>query len=346
MLSPQWEAMIMKPTDFAKALSHYLAVYLPGQRNVSANTIKSYRDTFKLFLRYCKQGCNLSTERLCLRHIDKMLVLGFLGWLEKDRNNSASTRNQRLACIHGLYRYMQIEDPVGLLSYQQILSIPIKKTSTSTINHLTPEALKLILAQPDTSKANGRRDLTLLCVLYDTGARVQELVDLCVGDIRLEPPPILTLTGKGRKKRQVPVMPNTQALLKQYMDEALPVQDGMQDHPLFFNRQRGKMTRAGISYILDKYVSQAREKSPIIPGKVTPHVIRHTKAMMLLQAGVSLIYIRDLLGHVDIATTEIYARADTEMKRQALEKAYPEMVAANLPHWEKDEALLAWLASL
>ncbi len=118
----------MKPTDFAKALSHYLAVYLPGQRNVSANTVKSYRDTFKLFLHYCKQSCNLSIERLCLRDIDKMLVLGFLDWLEKDRNNRVSTRNQRLACIHGFYRYMQLEDPVGLLLYQQILSIPIKKT--------------------------------------------------------------------------------------------------------------------------------------------------------------------------------------------------------------------------
>ena len=336
----------MKPTDFAKALSHYLADYLPGQRNVSANTIKSYRDTFKLFLHYCKQSCNLSIERLCLRDIDKMLVLGFLDWLEKDRNNRVSTRNQRLACIHGFYRYMQFEDPVGLLSYQQILSIPIKKTQAPSINHLTPEALKLILAQPDTSKANGRRDLTLLCVLYDTGARVQELVNLCVGDVRLDPPPILMLTGKGRKKRQVPVMSNTEVLLKQYMDEAFSIQDGMQDSPLFFNRQRGKMTRAGISFVLDKYASQAREKSPIIPDKVTPHVIRHTKAMMLLQAGVSLIYIRDLLGHVDIATTETYARADTEMKRKALEKAYPEMVAANLPHWEKDETLLTWLASL
>lgn len=336
----------MKPTDFSKALSHYLAIFLPGQRNVSTNTIKSYRDTFKLLLLYCKQDCHLSIERLCLRHIDRTLILGFLGWLEKDRNNSVSTRNQRLACIHGFYRYMQIEDPVGLLPYQQILSIPIKKTQTPTIHHLTPDALKLILEQPDPSRSNGRRDLTLLCVLYDTGARVQELVDLCVGDVRLAPPPILTLTGKGRKKRLVPVMSNTETLLKQYMDEAFPVQDGMQEQPLFFNQQHRKMTRAGISYVLNKYVSQARAKSSIIPGKVTPHVVRHTKAMMLLQAGVSLIYIRDLLGHVDIATIEIYARADTEMKRKALEKAYPEMVAANLPHWEKDEDLLAWLASL
>jgi site-specific recombinase XerD len=338
--------MIMKPTDFAKALTHYLAVYLPGQRNVSSNTIKSYRDTFKLFLLYCKQDCNLAIERLSLGCIDKTLILGFLEWLEKDRSNSVSTRNQRLACIHGFYRYMQLEDPVGLLSYQKILSIPIKKTQQPTINHLTPDALKLILAQPDPSTANGRRDLVLLCVLYDTGARVQELVDLKVGNVRLDPPPILTLTGKGRRTRQVPIMSNTQALLKQYMDEAFSIQNSMQDHPLFFNRQRRKMTRAGISFILDKYVSQARAKSPIIPSKVTPHVIRHTKAMLLLQAGVSLIYIRDLLGHVDIATTEIYARADTEMKRKALEKAYPEIVAANLPDWQKDEALLSWLTSL
>ncbi|RDH93423.1 MAG: hypothetical protein DIZ77_05190 [endosymbiont of Seepiophila jonesi] len=150
--------MIMKPTDFSKALSHYLAIFLPGQRNVSTNTIKSYRDTFKLLLLYCKQDCHLSIERLCLRHIDRTLILGFLGWLEKDRNNSVSTRNQRLACIHGFYRYMQIEDPVGLLPYQQILSIPIKKTQTPTIHHLTPEALKLILEQPDPSRSNGRRD--------------------------------------------------------------------------------------------------------------------------------------------------------------------------------------------
>ena len=130
------------------------------------------------------------------------------------------------------------------------------------------------------------------------------------------------------------------------MDEVFQGRDDMRDHPLFFNQQRRKMTRAGISYILDKYVSRAREKSPIIPGKVTPHTIRHTKAMLLLQAGVSLIYIRDLLGHVDITTTESYARADTEMKRKALENAYPEMVTTNLPPWEKDETLLAWLASL
>ena len=335
----------MKPTDFAKALSQYLSDYLPGQRNVSPNTIKSYRETFKLFLTYCK-GCDFSIERLCLQQIDEPLIVGFLSWLEQDRKSSIATRNQRMACIHGFFRYVQIENPDAISSYQKILSIPMKKAPVPVVNHLTPDALKLILAQPDLTKASGRRDLTMLSVLYDTGARVQELADLRVRDIRLDLPPIATLTGKGRKTRQVPLMSNTESLLRQYMTENRLLQNGMQDYPLFFNRRYGKLTPMGISFILDKYVSRARIKSSIIPDKVTPHSFRHTKAMNLLQAGVNLIYIRDLLGHVDLSTTEIYARTDTELKRKALEKAYPDMVPPTLPHWTRDEDLLAWLLSL
>jgi len=322
----------MKPTDFAKALSHYLGIYLPGQRNVSTNTIKSYRDTFKLFLIYYQQSGHRSVDRLCIKDIDKSLVLGFLDWLEQERHNGISTRNQRLACIHGFYRYMHIEDPIGLLQYQQILSIPSKKSPVNAVSHLTPDALTLILAQPDPSRSSGRRDLTLLSVLYDTGARVQELVDLRVRDVRFDPPAIITLTGKGRKERQVPLMPNTESLLKQYISEAFIELAGMSDQPLFSNRMRTKMTRAGIAYIVNKYAAQARSISDIIPATVNPHLFRHTRAMLLLQSGVNIIYIRDLLGHVDIATTEIYARADTEMKRKALENAYPDIVASNLPH--------------
>ena len=336
----------MKPTDFAKALSHYLSVYLPGQRNVSPNTIISYRDTFKLFLIYCKQGCNLSIERLCLRRFDEPLVVGFLTWLEQDRKSSIATRNQRLACIHGFCRYVQIEDPIGLLSYQKLISIPMKKAPKPMVHYLTPDALKLILAQPDLSKASGRRDLTMLSALYDTGARVQELVDLKVRDVRLDHPPILTLTGKGRKTRQVPIMANMESLLRQYMTETHLRQNDMQDRPLFINRQRCKLTPKGITFILNKYASRARAVSSIIPDNVTPHVFRHTKAMHLLQAGINLIYIRDLLGHVDISTTEIYARTDTELKRKALEKVYPDLVATDLPQWNQDEGLLAWLSSL
>lgn len=335
----------MKPTDFAKMLSQYLSAYLPGLRNVSPNTISSYRDTFKLFLTYCKQN-KLSIERLTLSDIEDSMVLGFLKWLEEERNNGISTRNQRLACIHAFFRYVQTEHPVGLLTCQKILAIPMKKAPKPTVNHLTPESLQLILAQPDLTTPGGRRDVTLLSVLYDTGARVQELVDLRVRDVRLDPPPILTLTGKGRKTRHVPIMSNTETILRQYMTAARLLQNGMQDRPLFCNRQKSKMTREGVAFILDKYVAQARIISSVVPNKVTPHVLRHTKAMHLLQAGVNLIYIRDLLGHVDIATTEVYARADTELKRRALEQAYPGLVSDGLPQWNHDEDLISWLNSL
>jgi site-specific recombinase XerD len=206
--------------------------------------------------------------------MDETLIAGFLSWLEQDRNNSISTRNQRLACIHGFCRYLQIEDPVGLSAYQKILSIPVKKAPKPVVNHLTSDVLKLILAQPDLSKASGRRDLTMLSVLYDTGARVQELVDLKVRDVRMDPPPILTLTGKGYKTRQVPIMSNMESLLRQYMTENDLLQNGMQDRPLFVNRQRAKLTPEGITFILNKYASRARAVSSIIPDKVTPHVFR------------------------------------------------------------------------
>jgi len=230
--------------------------------------------------------------------------------------------------------------------YQQVLAIPFKKHQKKVISQLTADALKLILDQPDCRKAKGRRDLTILSILYDTGARVQELIDLKVRDIRLDEPPVISLTGKGGKTRHVPLMLNTKSLLEKYMSENQLLYQMKHDHPLFYNRQNNKMTRVGVSYIVNKYVEKARTISTIIPDKVTPHIFRHTKAMHLLQAGVNLIYIRDLLGHVDISTTEIYARADTELKRKALESSYPNMVSKDLPEWNDDENLFTWLKSL
>lgn len=345
MSYPHWGETAMKPTDFARTLSRYLSAYLPGQRNVSPNTIKSYRETFRLFLRYAK-GSGLSIERLCLRQIDEPLIVSFLTWLEQGRKSSIATRNQRLACIRAFFRYAQIENPDAIASYQKILSIPIKKAPVPLVNHLTPDALALILAQPDLSHARGRRDVTVLSLLYDSGARVQELADLKVRDVRLDRPPIVTLTGKGRKTRQVPLMSATESLLRHYMTEARLLERDMKDYPLFFNCRYGRLTPKGISFILDKYVSRARALSSLIPDKVTPHILRHTKAMDLLHSGVNLVYIRDFLGHVDLSTTEIYARTDTELKREALEKAYPDMIPSILPHWTQDEDLLAWLTNL
>ena len=334
----------MKPTDFAQALTTYLSSYLPGQKNASLHTVQSYRDTFKLLLRYCQCVRGLAIERLSLSDIDDQLIIGFLEWLETKRHNQIATRNQRLACIHAFYRYLQTEDPAGLWLYQKILALPMKKTPRPVIAHLTPAALQVLLAQPDRATRSGRRDATLLAVLYDTGARVQELLDLRVRDIRLAPPPLLTLTGKGNKTRQVPLMSPTTKLPGRYLDEWHLERNGTQDCPVFFNRRRQKMTRAGVAFILEKYATQARRHSTDIPEHVTPHALRHSKAMHLLQSGVNLIYIRDLMGHTDIATTEIYARADTELKRKALEQVYPSLISDELPDWTKDDALLEWLS--
>ena len=336
----------MKPTDFAQALSAYLGSYLPGQKNVSAHTLHSYRDTFKLLLEFCQGTRGLAIERLTLRDIDDGLIVAFLDWLETVRHNSVATRNQRLACLHGFYRYLQGQDPAGLWPYQRILAIPTKRTAQPAIPYLAPDALQAILAQPDLATRQGRRDATLLSVLYDTGARVQEIVDLRVRHVRLEAPATCTLTGKGRKTRHVPLMGGTVALLQRYWAEWRLGDNGRQDDPVFANRQRQPLTRRGVAFILDRYVAQARENVPGLPDRVTPHVLRHTKAMHLLQAGVNLIYIRDLLGHVDLATTEIYARADTELKRRALEHAYPTLVSDDFPDWTEDDALLTWLTRL
>jgi len=336
----------MKPTDFARYLSAYLGTYMPGLRNASTNTIRSYRDTYRLLLVYCRDRLGIPVEKLSLARLTDEVVLGFLHWIEKERNCCASTRNQRLAALHAFFRYAQLEEPLLLASCQRILAIPFKKHEQPVVRHLSPDALRLILEQPDTNTPQGRRDLTILCVLYDTGSRVQELVDLRLRDIRLDEPPIVTLTGKGRKSRHVPLMKNTASLLNRYMQEHSLGSEKTLDRPLFVNRQSTKLTRAGISYILRKHSGMARKQSPIVPGGVTPHVMRHTKAMHLYQSGVPLVYIRDFLGHVDISTTDIYARADTEMKRKALEKAYPEMTCVNLPDWNRDTDLLRWLVDL
>lgn len=336
----------MKPTDFAKHLTEFLSVYLPLQRNVSKNTIYSYRDTFKLLIKFSQEVKRIPAERLSLNVLSKEMITDFLEWLETDRNCSVSTRNQRLAGIHSFFRYVQSEEPVGLFQYQKIMAIPAKKAEKVVVEHLTPDAIKFILEQPNRNCPKGRRDLTLLSVLYDTGARVQELIDTNVGDVILDNPAVIILNGKGNKKRRVPLMKNTVSLLNSYIIENKLDKPWKNEYPLFLNNQHKKLTKEGIAYIISKYVTLARTTSTIVPPKVRTHMLRHSKAMHLLQAGVNLIYIRDFLGHVDLKTTEVYARTDTETKRKAIENAYINLVDDNLPDWNKDESLLMWLSEL
>jgi len=336
----------MKPTDFAAYLTEFLSVYLPKHKNASKNTIMSYRDTFKLLIRFCQEHMDIPAEKINMDILTAQLIVNFLEYLENKHKCSISTRNQRLAAIHAFFRYAQYDEPAGILNCQKVIAMPIKKAPKPMIPYLTPDAMKLLLAQPDKTTAKGRRDITLLSVLYDSGCRVQELADLRVRDAVLNSPAVLILTGKGNKTRRVPLMKNTLALLTSYLNENSLDKPWKSDEPLFINKQHKKLTKEGIAYIISQYVSKARNFSIMIPEKVKPHMFRHSKSMHLLQAGVSLIYIRDFLGHEDIKTTEIYAKADTELKRKAIENAYPDLVDSTLPDWNKDSGLLDWLSNL
>ncbi len=335
----------MRPTDFARLLTEFFNNYLQKQRNVSPNTIKSYRDAFRLLLVYL-QDKGIKPEKVSMGTLSPELIQEFLAWLEVERKCSIASRNLRLNAIHSFFRYAQLDSPEALLNYQRIMAIPVKKKPSAIVSHLSPEGVRKLLEQPNRYTANGRRDLALLSTMYDSGARVQEIIDLTAKDFISGSSAVLVLTGKGSKTRRVPLMMNTAFILKQYVVENRLDAPHRMDWPLFTNHQHRKLTKEGVAYILKKYAAQASGISTDVPERIHCHMLRHSKAVHLLQAGVNLIYIRDFLGHCDIKTTEVYAKADTETKRKALENAYPELVDPNLPNWSDDTELMRWLSSL
>jgi integrase/recombinase XerD len=336
----------MKPTDFSLHVTSFLTRCLAAQRNLSPNTIKAYRDVFILLLRFCRDVRGFALERLSLAKIDASLVEAFLDHLANDRHVSISTQNHRLAALHAFFRYVQSEVPERLLQSQQILAIPMRRHPRPSVGYLSKEYLAQILARPDLHTRAGRRDAVLLSVLYDTGARVQELIDLNASDVRLDSAPQARLMGKGRKMRAVPLMGATVELLRDHRRDNNLDRPEHGDQPLFQNRQGGRLSRSGVRYLLQKYVQPVRHDHPGFTQPVSPHSFRHTKGMHLLQSGVPLEIIRDFLGHVDVKTTEIYARANLEMKRKALEKAADVGPLPKIPSWKQNKTLLEWLHSL
>ncbi len=336
-------------TDFAEHLESYFTDYLAAEQGVSKHTVRSYRDTFVLLIDYmCDNQC-LSVNKLSMKDFSRDRIIGFLDWLENSRNNSVSTRNQRYACIRSFFEYLERKDPTKLATWQSIRSIKSKKPPGTMLSHLTVDAIKCLLAQIPTKTRYGRRNLTMLSLLYESGARVQELVDLKPSSIRLEKPAFIRLHGKGDKVRIVPIMDQQVEILEIYLEENYLNTLSQSEKPLFFNRSGAKLTSSGVTYILKKYASMARFVHPeLIPKQISPHILRHSKAMHLLQAGVNLVYIRDILGHVSIQSTEIYARADSKVKRESLEKASRDIIDNEIgkPSWEKDIALKNFLRNL
>lgn len=336
-------------TDFAKYLGQYFREYLPHERNVSVNTQKAYRDVFIQYIDYMKSVNKVLVENLTLELFTKSYVINFLKRLIDDKGCSASTRNHRLNAFKSFARYLQYNDIERIGAFQDIMSIPLLKHDTPVVNYLSVEGIRLLLSQPNISNIAGKRHLLILSLMYETGARVQEICDLKVSSLRIENEPYtIRLFGKGSKGRVVPLSKEIVTLLQEYLtyyhlDEAQLLQ-----HPLFFNNRHEKLTRAGIAYILGSYVKMARQENPnLIPSTCSCHSIRHSRAMHLLQAGVNIVYIRDMLGHSNIQTTEIYARADSRFKQEALEKAYIDTIPnINVGKAWEDDDLRKWLKNL
>ena len=334
----------MQPTDFAKYVSAFLTRYLPDEKGSGKNTISSYRDTFVLLLNFLRNEKQIRIEKLTINKISKEVVVEFLDWLQVTRKCNNSTRNNRLAAIHSFYKFLQYENIDSIFESQRILSIKCKKEEHKTINYLSVDGIKLLLQQPDTTMIQGRRDLALLSLMYDAGARVQEIIDLTPSMLQLHNPPTIRIVGKGNKMRIVPLLDAQIKHLRIYMKESGMDSPAISMYPLFHNVWREKLTRAGINYILQKYAAQTRLiDDRLIPEKISCHTMRHSKAMHLLQAGVNIVYIRDILGHVSVKTTEVYARADSKQKRRAIESAYVDISPAEKPIWESNTDILKWL---
>lgn len=337
----------MKTTDFSKYLSDYLIQYLPNECGVAHNTIQTYSVTFMILLRFFREEEALPPDRLSLKDLTKKNIISFLDWLQTERKSSDSTRNARLATLHSFFRYLQYRDVKGIQVWQDILSIRFKKSASPDMAYLTVEGMQLLLSQPDTSTKIGRRDLALLGLLYDSAARVQELADLTVADIRFEGTTTIRLKGKGQKSRIVPLNEVQVRNLKSFMEENHLFESHKTSYPLFANPQNNKLSRMAIFKLVKKYASAARSKNlTYIPNDIGCHSLRHSKAIHMLEAGINLVYIRDFLGHASTTTTEIYARASTKMKEDALKKIDPSIVPKGDMSWQKNGVLLNWLKEL
>ena len=334
----------MTSPDLATFVTGYFVRHLAAERNVSAHTTAAYRDTLKLLLRYARDSGHRSVATLRFEDLTPALILQFLEHLETARHNTIRTRNARLAAIHSFVRYVADCEPTLALACQRVLAIPFKKTTRPVLGYLTEAELAHLLAQVDRSTWDGERDYLLLALLYDTGARIQELLNLTATDFRLVAPPFVRIQGKGRRERLCPLLPQTARLVSQFLTRS---GRGADDHtPLVSNHRRDRLTRHGARYLLMKYLRRAGASMPSLNRRgISPHTLRHTKAMHLLQAGVPLITIKDFLGHVDVKSTEVYIQIDLTMKREALtlvgSPTRPATKEARLPN-----DLLVWLESL
>lgn len=334
------------PNTLARSLRQFFSDYLPAIRSLSPHTLQSYRDTLVLLRRFVAQAQQLDPVRLTLTDLLPADGLAFLKHLETERHNQTSTRNVRLAALHACFRQVATSCPEHLEQAQRILRIPMKRAQTQPMDYLNYPELCAVFESVDRSHAHGRRDYAFLVTMFHTGARVQEIVDLKVGDLQLTKPFQVRLCGKGGTVRLCPLWPQTADRRRRLCDET-----GIADQanaPLFRNHRGGPRTRYGIRYILARHCHRAKATCPSLVGKrLHPHSMSHSTAIHLLKSGGDFVTGSHWLGHASLNTTHRYTAIDLEMKREAIARAeppsrHPQMAGA----WRQDHAILEWLESL
>ena len=333
----------MKSSSLASLLHAFFHEWMGNQRNLSRHTVYSYRDSWKLFLRFASARKRRKIEELSLTDLQASEVLAFLEHLEKERKVSISTRNCRLAAIHSFFTFVAHREPLAIAQCAEIARIPVKKTPRPVMCYMEAEEITAILREPDRSSLEGQRDHALLGFLYNTGARIQEALDVRPRAIRFESPAQVELLGKGRKSRICPLWPETVAVL----EALLRRQPRADDEPIFVNRYGQPLGAAGVRFKLKQYVRAAAQHVPSLATKrVTPHTWRHSVGVQLVAAGVDVTVIRNWLGHARLDTTNRYARANLDTKRKALEQVDPTTRPGSPPRWKRKPELLSWLDSL
>ncbi len=335
-----------------RSIHGFFHVYLPRQKCFSENTINSYRTAFNLFLDYMRDKHQLPLYKMSMNDLNRTNLIGYVNWLTTERKNSPGTCNQRLMAFRSFSKYLGISDFTFASVYADISSVPTKKTESKVVEFLTEEALKILLEQPDTSKRIGVRNQCLMCLMYDTAARCQELLELKIKDLSISgDAPFVYLTGKGNKTRAVPLMKPTVEHIQNYLKLFHPNEAASSEEYLFYTISHGEhhqMSKDTVQLFMKNYGKAAREHCPDIPQQVHPHQLRHTRAIHLYRGGMPLFILSEFMGHASEETTRVYAYADTEMKRKAIEKA-TQQTATNVepPIWdENDEDILRRLAGL
>jgi len=337
----------MKVTDFANALNRYFNDYLINDRSSSPKTIETYRYAFIQFIEYLETQKSLKPENIKIRDVSRDNIMSLLRWLENNKNISVATRNQRLAAFKCFATFLRYEKPEYIEETVRIQSIKLKKAFKKDISYLKPEGIKLLLSQIDQSNRKGCRDYTMFSLMYTTGIRVSELISIRGCDVSLNSPKTLVIRGKGSKIRHVPIVKQIAPLLGKYLKGNRCLLPQNLDDFIFKSHTGDKFTRQGINYLMTKYARNARNIKPdLIPVDCSPHKIRHSSAMSLVEEGVDLIAIRDLLGHSSVQTTEIYAKMSAAKSRSAIEAASKEIVPKEEALWETSYNIKEWLRGM